>query len=134
MNNELYHYGVLGMKWGVRRNPSKAYARAVKKKDKLEDKWAKKDVKAAKKDLKASKKMANATSGRKLDKALQAQAKANKVKLKAARLHKKGLKWEQKMDSVFKTYDVKRIPNGNIDAGKSYVYRMMYGDDRYDVK
>lgn len=32
--NELQHYGVLGMKWGVRKNPSKAYARAVKKKEK----------------------------------------------------------------------------------------------------
>lgn len=34
---ELRHYGVLGMKWGVRKNPVKAYAKASKKKKKLED-------------------------------------------------------------------------------------------------
>ena len=35
-NKELYHYGVKGMKWGVRKNPAKAYAKAVRKKRKLD--------------------------------------------------------------------------------------------------
>lgn len=35
-NNELKHYGVLGMKWGVRKNPAKAYAKSVKEKEKRE--------------------------------------------------------------------------------------------------
>ncbi|MDO5785266.1 MAG: hypothetical protein Q4P20_09425 [Eubacteriales bacterium] len=32
MNNELYHYGVLGMKWGVRRTPGQLGHRPAKKK------------------------------------------------------------------------------------------------------
>ena len=44
-NNELKHYGVIGMKWGVRKNPAKAYAKSTKKRKKLESKYAKrKDV------------------------------------------------------------------------------------------
>lgn len=34
----LAHYGVLGMKWGVRHNPQMAYTKATKKYNKLEKK------------------------------------------------------------------------------------------------
>lgn len=58
--NALKHYGVLGMKWGVRKDPSKAYSKAVKKKNKLETKAAKTNLKAAKARMSATKKMAKA--------------------------------------------------------------------------
>lgn len=37
--NELMHYGVLGMKWGVRKDPSKTYAKVTRKLNKLQDEY-----------------------------------------------------------------------------------------------
>ena len=49
----LAHYGVLGMKWGVRHDPKKAYQKAKNKLDKLESKAKKKQAKASKYRTKA---------------------------------------------------------------------------------
>lgn len=52
-NNELYHYGVLGMRWGVRRSPDQL-ARARHRKDEIHDDYkkahSKKSIKAMSND------------------------------------------------------------------------------------
>lgn len=47
MENELYHYGVLGMKWGVRRTPAQLAKANGKAKRKSEDNAKKSDMKKA---------------------------------------------------------------------------------------
>ena len=70
VDGELCHYGVLGMKWGVRRgNSSKAFAKASKKKNKLDKKANEYNLKSAKLKYKANKKMTKATSDKQYEKA-----------------------------------------------------------------
>lgn len=127
MNEQEYlaHYGILGMKWYKRKNPSKAYAKAVKKKNKLDMKSAKINLKAAKKQQKATKTLSRATSSSQIQKGFNQQAKANKWNLKAAKLQKKGLKWAKQMDKEFANYDIKKLNKDTILGGKKVVYEVL---------
>ena len=59
MENELYHYGVLGMKWGVRRTPAQLAKSNGKVKRKSEDNAKKSDMKKA---VKSRRTLSDATS------------------------------------------------------------------------
>ena len=132
VNGELKHYGVVGMKWGVRRgNVSRAYAKAAKKANKLEKKYIKTNMKAAKLEVKAAKALRKA-GGFSLgydtprnQRAVRAQGKAAKITYKAAKIQKKHAKWVKEMSKTFANTSVKNIRQEDLDIGKKYVYMLM---------
>lgn len=128
-DEQLSHYGVVGMKWGVRRgNYSTAYAKSSKKLKKLNDKAAKTRLKSAKLEKKALSKEVKATSEKKYQKARKLQFKANKLNLKSAKLQKKGMDFEKKMAKTFANVKVSDIDPEVLNAGRKYTY-MLAGNE-----
>ena len=137
-SSELYHYGVLGMKWGVRRyqnadgsptpegkkRASKAFAKASNKINKLNKKATKTNLKAAKLHKEALKKESKAKNEKQYQKARELQFKANKLDLKSAKLQKKAMKWEKKMGKTFSEVKIKDISPEHLEKGKKYAYML----------
>ena len=128
---ELHHYGVLGMKWGVHRgNYSKTYAKSAKKLKKMDTKAKYKKDKAARLDYKGLKKEtysfteAGRRRGRKL------QLKANRLNFQAARLEKRGLKFEKEMAKAFAGVKVSEIKPEHLELGKKYAYMLIEANKR----
>ena len=101
-DQELYHYGVLGMKWGVRRasrqlskassgeSKSKAVAKLTKHREKGSAEIAKRQVKANKLNDKYDKKI------------VKQEAKAAKLSSKAAKLERKAMRRFTSVDKAQK--------------------------------
>lgn len=123
--DELRHYGVLGMKWGVHRGRAKqAYEKASKKLNKLADKADKSQTKADKKLAKA----VQAQYGWGLRDAKKAKWKAGREQYKADKKKKKVVKYMNKMEKVFKNTTVKMSKN-QYDLGKKYIEQLKKRSD-----
>lgn len=123
---ELYHYGVVGMKRGVRRgNASKHFSKASKKVDKLKNRAAKANLKSASLRRLALKKEARAFTSAQYEKARKIERNAASLQLKSAKLERRAMRWEKNMEKVFREIKVSDIKAEDLETGKKYAYMLL---------
>lgn len=101
MNNHLAHYGVLGMKWGARKNPTSAFTKTYKKAEKLNRQADKYYLKGKKLNYKGLKKQSRERTEKGVANGAKTQLKGNKLIYKAEKKRQKADKWTKKAKVVF---------------------------------
>ena len=121
-SSELYHYGVLGMKWGIRRgNTTKAYAKASKKLTKLDKKVDKAEALARKRRGQVDAAAASFFSTkRRIDKA---ETRSTKASAKGALRNRKAERWYKSMEKAFADTDIS-MTKEQVTMGKRYMDHM----------
>lgn len=124
-SDELEHYGVLGMKWGIHKNPDKAYSKAGKKLEKLDKRASKYNAKGARKEQKAVKRQRKASSAIlfprwKAKRASKATRKALKSYQKAQEKEIKAYRWHESMRKAFEGVTVSNMNPSYVSLGEKY--------------
>lgn len=110
--NSLMHYGVLGMKWGIRKNPEKAFSKAQKKMRKLDARQEKRQKKAVRKQYSR----------------FTSEKKAQKLRVKADKSTYKAALWYDKVKKVFGEAKASELTNAKgVEMGQRYTDWLVYG-------
>lgn len=126
--DELEHYGRLGMKWGQHIfGKEKAYSMSVERLKKLDTKIQKRQAKAAKYALKSAKKeekanlaLTNKSSERRKAKSLKYKRKSARQNYKVVKTTKKAKQWVNNMNEYFSDMTLDSISAEDIAIGRQY--------------
>lgn len=121
----LEHYGVLGMKWGARKDPDRAYEKAGKKLSKLDRKVNTLSLKGAAKEQRATTKQRKASSAllfqkSKARRASKATRKALKAYQRSQEQQVKAYRWNEQMKKAFKNVKVSNLNPDYVKLGEKY--------------
>lgn len=113
----LAHYGVLGMRWGVRKNPEKAVSKASKKLRRYHSRVQKYTKKADKLYAKSDRKSSGLFKNE--EAAAKARERADKYHKMARIQLQKGHKWYTKMEKILSQKNGVKLPSDVVSMGEA---------------
>lgn len=113
----LEHYGVAGMKWGVRKATVKSQSRAFRKASKKAKRLQKRSNRLA---VKGARMVLRATKRKRHDKYM----KGLRLQLKSAKIEKKADVWENAMREAFRDVSLSSIDEKSLDKGRAFIYML----------